>query len=80
MQQQESKMRVDRGEAPLPEEDMNKMFKPLQMPPRLDSLLLSGQITEYASQMKEFASQTFGKLFVIDSLQDIDKLTLAPKS
>ena len=68
--QQESKMRVDRGEAPLPEEDINKLFKPLQMPPRLDSLLLSGQITEYASQMKEFASQTFGKLFVVDSLQD----------
>jgi len=73
-------MRVDRGEAPLPEEDLNKMFKPLQVPPRLESLLLSGQITEYASQMKEFASQTFGKLFVTDSLQDSEQLTSAPKS
>jgi len=73
-------MRMDRGEVPLPEEDLNKMFKPLQMPQRLDSLLLSGQITEYASQMKEFASQTFGKLFVIDSMQDVDKLTSASKS
>jgi len=73
-------MRMDRGEAPLPEEDINKLFKPLQMPQRLDSLLLSGQITEYASQMKEFASQTFGKLFVIDSLQDDDQLTSASKS
>jgi len=73
LQQLENKMRAERGEPPLPDEDVNKLFKPVPAPARLDSLLLSGQITEYASQMNEFASQTFGKLFVVDSLQEDDK-------
>ncbi len=69
-QQQENKMRVDRGEAPLPEDDIHKMFKPPVAPARLDSLLLSSQISAYASQMSQFSSQTFGKLFMVDSLQE----------
>jgi C-terminal region of eIF3h len=69
-QQQENKVRADRGEGPLPEEDLNKLFKPPIPPSRLDSLLHAGQISVYASQMSEFATQTFGKLFMVDSLQE----------
>ena len=67
---QENKQRVDRGDDPLPDEDLNKMFKAPLMPPRLDSILLAGQISTYASQVNDFAKQSFGKLFMVDSLQD----------
>ena len=65
----ENKQRADRGEPPLPEEDINKIFKPLQPPSRLDCLLLSSQISSYVGQINEFATQSFGKLFMADSLQ-----------
>lgn len=63
-------MRAERGEPPLPDDDINKLFKPPMAPTRLDSLLYSGQISAYCSQMSQYASQTFGKLFMIDSLQE----------
>lgn len=69
-QQLENQQRIQRGEKPLPEEDISKLFKPLQPPPRLDSLLLTGQIDNYCSQMEEFISQSFGKLFMAESLQE----------
>ena len=62
-------MRVDRGDQPLPEEDINKLFKPLQPPPRLDSLLCSAQISCYSDQLGDFVKQSFAKLFMADSLQ-----------
>lgn len=40
--QQENTQRQSRGEPPLPEEDINKMFKPPQPPPRMDTLLTAG--------------------------------------
>lgn len=70
LQQQDNKIRQERGEAPLPEEDLSKLFKPPVVPSRLDSLLVAGQVGAYASQISEFASQSFGKLFIVDSLQD----------
>jgi len=66
--QHENQMRKQRGDSPLPEEDMNKMFKPLAPPPRLDALLWAGQISCYTDQITEFATQSFGKLFMADSL------------
>lgn len=65
--------RKARGESPLPEEDLTKIFKPLQAPSRLESLLLSGQVNSYANQVSEFATQSFGKLFMADSLQQENK-------
>lgn len=41
--QQENTQRQSRGEPPLPEEDLTKLFKPPQPPPRMDSLLIAGQ-------------------------------------
>lgn len=67
---QENKIRAERGEQPLPEEDLHKLFKPPVVPSRLDSLLIAGQATTYATQISEFASKSFGKLFMVDSLQD----------
>lgn len=40
--QQENAQRQSRGEPPLPEEDISKMFKPPQPPPRMDTLLIAG--------------------------------------
>ena len=68
-------MRKQRGESPLQEEDLTKIFKPLQPPPRLDSLLWAGQISCYTDQITEFATQSFGKLFLADSLQTDKKET-----
>lgn len=43
--QQENAQRQSRGEPPLPEEDISKMFKAPQAPPRMDTLLISGTST-----------------------------------
>ncbi|KAI0209594.1 Eukaryotic translation initiation factor 3 subunit H [Lamellibrachia satsuma] len=66
--QQENAARGTRGEAALPEEDINKLFKPLQAPPRLDPLLWAGQVDSYAAQINSFSTQSFGKLFMAESL------------
>ncbi|KAK3092057.1 hypothetical protein FSP39_024795 [Pinctada imbricata] len=71
--QQENAQRISRGEPPLPDEDINKIFKPLPTPARLDSLLLAGQIDSYCKQIGEFTSQSFGKLFMAESLQSGSK-------
>uniref|UniRef100_A0A8C0A4J9 Eukaryotic translation initiation factor 3 subunit H n=1 Tax=Bos mutus grunniens TaxID=30521 RepID=A0A8C0A4J9_BOSMU len=42
--QQENMQRQSRGEPPLPEEDLSKLFKPHQPPARMDSLLIAGCI------------------------------------
>jgi len=65
----ENESRKQRGEPPLPEEDLNKMFKPLQPPPRLDNMLTTAQIDTYCDHLGEFATQSFGKLFIAESVQ-----------
>uniref|UniRef100_UPI00398E4114 eukaryotic translation initiation factor 3 subunit H-B n=1 Tax=Pristiophorus japonicus TaxID=55135 RepID=UPI00398E4114 len=67
--QLENTQRQSRGEAPLPEEDPTKLFKPPQPPPRLETLLVAGQINTYCQQIKEFTSQSMGKLFMAEALQ-----------
>ncbi|KAK1895209.1 Eukaryotic translation initiation factor 3 subunit H [Dissostichus eleginoides] len=66
---QENTQRQSRGEPALPEEDMSKMFKPPQAPPRMDTLLIAGQINNYCQNVKEFTSQNLGKLFMAEALQ-----------
>lgn len=68
--QTENSTRQHRGEAPLSEEDLNKIFKPLQSPSRLDYLLLSQQVNTYCKQVNQFSTQSFGKLFLSQALQD----------
>uniref|UniRef100_A0A8C5MAS4 Eukaryotic translation initiation factor 3 subunit H n=1 Tax=Leptobrachium leishanense TaxID=445787 RepID=A0A8C5MAS4_9ANUR len=67
--QQENLQRQSRGEPVLPEEDITKMFKPPIVPPRMDSLLISGQINTYIQNIKECTSQNMGKLFMAEALQ-----------
>ncbi|TSK20133.1 Eukaryotic translation initiation factor 3 subunit H [Bagarius yarrelli] len=68
--QQENAQRQSRGEPPLPEEDINKMFRPPPPPPRMDTLLIAGQINTYCQNVKEFTSQNLGKLFMAEALQE----------
>ncbi|MGH0135018.1 UNVERIFIED_CONTAM: hypothetical protein FKN15_028392 [Acipenser sinensis] len=67
--QQENTQRQTRGEPPLPEEDISKMFKPPQPPSRMDTLLIAGQINTYCQHIKEFTSQNLGKMFMAEALQ-----------
>jgi len=69
---QENDLRKQRGEQPLPEEDLNKMFRPLQPPQRLDNMLTTAQIGTYCDHLGEFATQSFGKLFMAESVQKVD--------
>ncbi|XP_013405028.1 eukaryotic translation initiation factor 3 subunit H [Lingula anatina] len=69
----ENEARAAKGQPPLPEEDINKVFKPLNPPPRLDNLLTCGQVNTYCQQMEQFVSQSFGKLFMAESLQKDSK-------
>jgi len=68
--QLENQQRVTRGEDPLPEDDINKMFKPLPPPSRLNPLILSGTVSNTADEVSEFCSQSLGKLFVTEPLQN----------
>ncbi|UYV82481.1 EIF3H [Cordylochernes scorpioides] len=67
---QENAARAEKGEPPLPEEDLSKTFKPIPHPPRLDLLLLYGQSNNYCQQVAQFASQALSKLFLADALQN----------
>lgn len=66
---QENDLRKSRGEAPLPEEDITKIFRPLQPPPRLENLLSTAQINTYCDHLNDFSSQSFSKLFIAESIQ-----------
>jgi len=67
---QENDSRKIRGEAPLPDEDLTKTFRPLQPPPRLENLLSTAQIGTYCDHLTDFASQSFGKLFIAENIQN----------
>ena len=57
--QLENQARVARGEDPLPEEDLSKLFKNVPAPSRLNPLILSGTISFTADEvMKENIDQT----------------------
>ncbi|XP_065175620.1 eukaryotic translation initiation factor 3 subunit H-like [Sycon ciliatum] len=67
--QQENAARQQRGEAPLPDEDLDKIFKPMQAPQRLDGLIISQQLSSYGKQLKDVASSNLSKLLVLKSMQ-----------
>lgn len=48
------------GEDPLPEEDpSNPVFKPLPEPSRLDSFLITNQISNYCNQINAYVHSQF---------------------
>lgn len=71
----ENEARRSAGLEALPEEDPSlPFFKPYTDPrggnrDPLDSLLMAAQISNYAGQVNRFAGQTFGKLFLAQSLR-----------
>lgn len=59
------------GEEPLPEEDpSNPIFKPLPEPSRLDSYLITNQISNYCSQINSFAGSNVGKMYLMDAFHE----------
>merc|ERR1712034_185826 len=68
--QLENQARSTRGEEPLPDEDLTKMFKIPMAPSRLNPLILSGTISHTADEVSEFCSQSVAKLFLTEPLQD----------
>lgn len=65
----ENAKRKEAGEELLPEEEPNNpLFKPVLEPSRLQSLLMSKQITTYCKQVNFFSGNSFSKLFLAGSL------------
>ncbi len=67
--QLENNARSARGEEPLPDEDLGKIFKPIVPASRLNALVLSGQTLSSADQVSQFCSQSLAKWFTTDALQ-----------
>ncbi|KAI0936563.1 hypothetical protein AcW1_000764 [Taiwanofungus camphoratus] len=60
---EENAARVAQGLAPLPEEDVSRLFKIPPEPSRLDSLLLLGKIDAYAKSLEETSSTGLVKMY-----------------
>merc|ERR1712168_1231851 len=67
--QLENTQRTARGEEELPEEDINKIFKPIPPQSKLNSLILSGQALSTSQNVSQFCSQGLAKWFVTEGLQ-----------
>eukprot|EP00271_Cylindrocystis_brebissonii_P011825 TRINITY_DN29792_c0_g1_i1.p1 TRINITY_DN29792_c0_g1~~TRINITY_DN29792_c0_g1_i1.p1 ORF type:complete len:357 (-),score=93.92 TRINITY_DN29792_c0_g1_i1:404-1474(-) len=58
------------GEEPLPEEEpSNPLFKALPEPSRLDSYLITNQISNYCSQLNGFCGPALSKMYLMDAVQ-----------
>jgi len=66
----ENAARQAKGDPVLPEEDLSKIFRPIQPPTRLTPMLLSGQVDLASQQVNAFCSQALAKLFLSESLQE----------
>lgn len=64
----ENAARRDRGEDLLAEQE-GPAFKRISMPSNLETLLISKQVTTYCNQVNDFASDAFGKLFLVGGLR-----------
>jgi len=51
------------------EDEIAQMYKPIQQPSRLESLLVTNQINKYCEQINKFAGTSFTKLFLYTGLQ-----------
>lgn len=66
---QENAARIAKGESAIPEDEVNKLFRPLPVPPRLNPMIVSGQINTYAQHISQFCSQSLAKLYMTQALQ-----------
>lgn len=60
---EENAARVAQGLAPLPEEDVQRLFKIPPEPSRLESMLLLGQVDAYAKSLEGSASTALVKMY-----------------
>ncbi|XP_058451127.1 eukaryotic translation initiation factor 3 subunit H [Malaya genurostris] len=66
---QENAARIAKGEVAVSDDEINKMFRPLPVPPRLNPMIVSGQINTYAQHISQFCSQSLAKLYMTQALQ-----------
>jgi len=66
---QENAARAAKDEPPLPEEDVTKLFRPHPVPPRLNPMIIAGQINTYSQHISQFCSQSLAKLYITQALQ-----------
>eukprot|EP00245_Coleochaete_scutata_P016900 TRINITY_DN8078_c0_g1_i1.p1 TRINITY_DN8078_c0_g1~~TRINITY_DN8078_c0_g1_i1.p1 ORF type:complete len:340 (-),score=78.77 TRINITY_DN8078_c0_g1_i1:576-1595(-) len=66
----ENQARRAAGEELLPEDEVNKVFKPLPEPSRLDSYLIINQVSNYCTQINGFASQSVSKMYLMDAVHE----------
>ncbi|CAK1549645.1 unnamed protein product [Leptosia nina] len=67
---QENAARAAKDEPALPDEDVNKLFKPLPVPPRLNPMIVAGQINTYSQHISQFCSQGLAKVYLTQALQN----------
>ena len=70
MQAVENSARQAKDEPLLPEDDINKMFRPIPTPPRLNPMIVSGQVNAYGQAITQFCGQSLAKLYVTQALQN----------
>ena len=66
----ENAARAAKDEPPLPEDDVNKLFRPISVPPRLSPMIMAGQVDAYSQHISQFCSQSLAKLYIMQSLQN----------
>jgi translation initiation factor 3 subunit H len=64
---EENQARVAQGLAPLPEDDVSRLFKIPSEPSRLESLLLLGQIDAYSKSLAVTASTGLVKMYAVNA-------------
>ncbi|XP_063723688.1 eukaryotic translation initiation factor 3 subunit H-B-like [Symsagittifera roscoffensis] len=67
--EQENLLREKRGEPPLPQEDLDKMFKLPTPPPRLDNVLLSAQVQSFCRELQDSTASSMCKAFLAEVFQ-----------
>jgi len=66
----ENAARAKNGEEILPLEDpSNPIFKPIPEPNRLESLLITNQISNYCKQINQFSANSLSKIYLLGALQ-----------
>ncbi|XP_043482396.1 eukaryotic translation initiation factor 3 subunit H [Leptopilina heterotoma] len=66
---QENAARAAKDEPLLPDDDINKLIRPLPVPARLNPMIVAGQINTYTQHISQFCSQSLAKLYITQSLQ-----------
>ncbi|KAG1131925.1 hypothetical protein G6F42_002803 [Rhizopus arrhizus] len=66
---QENAERAEKGQDPLPEDEVKTLFKLPPEPSRLDSMILNAQMHNFTKQLNQFAGPSLTRLYSIQELQ-----------